>query len=148
MSTNIPKGEALIPGRSRDNARAALDAAKAAGLEPYVVKTVQEGYLVPEAVVEHYKAPEGSAEPEVAEADPDAPNGGEAGEAIDGENAGETQPTDPQETESELKAPAKSASKGDWVDYAVAASKDTDSPLSEEEANALTQAQLIERFGA
>jgi hypothetical protein len=148
MSTNVPEGQALIPGRSRDNARAALDAAEAAGLDPQVaVRTVQDGYLVPVAVLEHYKAPEGADEPVTADAAAeDDGTGGEPGEAIDGVNAGEVESTEG--SEEVLQAPAKSASKGDWVAFAVEASADSDSPLTEEEAQALTKDELIERFGA
>lgn len=45
--TAIPEGYELLAGRSRENARAALDAAEAKGLEPQTVLTHPEGYLIP-----------------------------------------------------------------------------------------------------
>jgi hypothetical protein len=51
---NIPEGYGLIAGRSRANAQAALDAAKAAGVDPQEVAAVKEGYVVPLAVIDAY----------------------------------------------------------------------------------------------
>lgn len=48
---DIPEGYGIIAGRSRKNAQAALDAAKAAGVDPAEVKAVKEGYQVPDAVL-------------------------------------------------------------------------------------------------
>jgi hypothetical protein len=48
---DIPEGYGIIAGRSRKNAQAALDAAKAAGVEATEVKAVVGGYLVPDAVL-------------------------------------------------------------------------------------------------
>lgn len=47
----------------------------------------------------------------------------------------------------EDKAPAKSASKGDWVAYATHEARGDDQ-LTEEEANGLTKDELVERFSA
>lgn len=64
--TDIPEGYGIIAGRSRKNAQAALDAAVAAGLEPSAVKAVQDGYLVPEAVLDAFHEAAGTpAEPDV-----------------------------------------------------------------------------------
>lgn len=51
----IPEGYGIIAGRSRVNAQAALDAAKAAGVDPQQVTAVKEGYIVPLAVIDAYK---------------------------------------------------------------------------------------------
>lgn len=66
--TDIPKGFGIIAGRGRENALKALAAAEAAGLEPTVVQTVAEGYLVPDAVIKKFHA---AAKAE--EAEPKAP---------------------------------------------------------------------------
>lgn len=52
----IAKGFGLIAGRSRENAKAALAAAEEAGLTPAVVLTNDDGYIVPEAVLDLYEA--------------------------------------------------------------------------------------------
>lgn len=60
----IPDGFALIAGRGRDNARAALKAADDAGLEANVVRATTGGYLVPVKVLDFYEAP-GDVEAEI-----------------------------------------------------------------------------------
>lgn len=50
------------------------------------------------------------------------------------------------EAEEKVK-PAPYASKGEWVGWAVHLTKDTDSPLSPDDAEAMTKNDLIERFG-
>ena len=52
---NIPDGYGLIAGRSRATAQAALDAAAAAGVPVSEVRAVQEGYVVPQAVLDAYQ---------------------------------------------------------------------------------------------
>ena len=52
--TEIPEGYALIEGRSRANAQAALEAADRAGVDQARVRAVDEGYLVPMAVADAY----------------------------------------------------------------------------------------------
>jgi hypothetical protein len=47
----IPEGYGVIAGRSSKNARAALAAATAAGVDPTEVVAVKDGYLVPDAVL-------------------------------------------------------------------------------------------------
>jgi hypothetical protein len=54
--TDIPEGHGIIAGRSGDNARAALAAADAAGVSQSLVLAVDEGYLVPDAVLEAFHA--------------------------------------------------------------------------------------------
>ena len=199
MSVNIPEGDAFLPGRGREEAIAALKAAEDAGLPPEVVRTVQGGYLVPEAVVEHYSGP---ASPETNEpaptgetSDEDAPSAevtgsGERGQEepgdtpaglpgnveqghgdadntalVDGQAgaAGIAAAEDPATGEGSsveegsaalptrlpeegeevaVKQPAKSAGKGQWVEFAVSQGADR------EEAEAQTKDQLIEQYGS
>lgn len=65
--TNIPDGWGFISGRSAETARAALDAADAAGYEASAVLTTHDGYLVPESVARAYEKALGApdADPEV-----------------------------------------------------------------------------------
>lgn len=56
MPTEIPEGHGLIPGRGTDNAKAAIAAAEAAGVDVGEVRTVEDGYLVPEKVLKQYEA--------------------------------------------------------------------------------------------
>lgn len=73
---NLDKGYGIIAGRSRENAQKAIAAAIAAGLDPVVVRTVAEGYLVPESALREFeKANKAEAKKaEVAvDADADAP---------------------------------------------------------------------------
>jgi hypothetical protein len=53
--TDIPKGYGLIPGRGRATAQAALAAAAAAKVDPSLVRTTLEGYLVPEKALKEYE---------------------------------------------------------------------------------------------
>ena len=48
---DIPEGYGIIAGRSKENAQKALAAADAAKVDQLLVRTVAEGYLVPEAVL-------------------------------------------------------------------------------------------------
>lgn len=54
--TDIPDGYGLIPGRGRENAQAALAAAEKAKVDPALVRTVADGFLVPEKVLKEYEA--------------------------------------------------------------------------------------------
>ena len=66
---NIPEGYGIIAGRGRENAQKALAAAEAAGVDALLVRTVAEGYLVPDAVLkEFHKAAKAEAEPKKAPA--------------------------------------------------------------------------------
>jgi len=69
MTTSIPEGYGIIAGRSRRNAQAALDAAAKAGVDPGVVVSVPEGYLVPDAVLDAFH---GKSKDKEAPAEPDA----------------------------------------------------------------------------
>lgn len=61
---NIPQGYGIIAGRGKENAQRALAAAIAAKLDTSVVRTVTEGYLVPEAALKEFeKARKAEAEP-------------------------------------------------------------------------------------
>jgi sialic acid synthase SpsE len=53
--TNIPEGYGFVAGRSRENAKAILAAAKAAGVDAALVQTTLDGYLAPEAAVRQYE---------------------------------------------------------------------------------------------
>ena len=46
-----------------------------------------------------------------------------------------------------LGPPQRVATKAEWVDYAVASCAGTDTPLSVEDAEAMTKAELVEQFG-
>lgn len=117
-SNNIPDGHGVIAGRGRTNARIALHAANLAGVDPALVRTTQDGYLVPEAVLDFH---------EQARAEIDST----VGAAV--ENADTTE-TD------ENKAPAKTDAKGVWEAWAT-------KNHGYDTAEGLTKAQLIERFG-
>lgn len=62
--TSIPAGYALIPGRGVENARRVLAAAVEAGLDAYAVRTTDEGYIAPTAVLAAYEAVTINEEPE------------------------------------------------------------------------------------
>lgn len=69
---NIPEGFGIIAGRGKENAQKAIAAAIAAKVDPVVVRTVAEGYLVPEKVlVEFEKANNAEAKPK-AKSEPKA----------------------------------------------------------------------------
>lgn len=53
--TNIPEGYGFVAGRSRENAKAILAAAKAAGVDVSLVQTTLDGYLAPEAAVKQFE---------------------------------------------------------------------------------------------
>lgn len=61
--------EVFVAGRSRETARALLDAAEAVGAEAGVVRTQQDGYIVPEEVAAKYSGEE-PGEPAKAESKP------------------------------------------------------------------------------
>lgn len=66
---DIPEGYGIIAGRGKEQATAALAAAEAAKLDPTVVRTVREGYLVPEAVLKEFeKAAKAAEKPAVKKA--------------------------------------------------------------------------------
>jgi len=53
--TDIPDGYGFVAGRSRENAKAILAAAKAAGVDVSLVRTVADGYMAPEAAVKQFE---------------------------------------------------------------------------------------------
>jgi sialic acid synthase SpsE len=74
--TNIPEGYGFVAGRSRENAKAILAAAKAAGVDVNLVQTTLDGYLAPEAAVKkfegkNFKAPDDTEKVELTEGAPD-----------------------------------------------------------------------------
>jgi hypothetical protein len=117
-----PEGYGIIPGRGRDNARAALAAAEAAGYPADVVRTVADGYLVPNAVLDKFE--EGSfdqAESTEPESTPE-PDGDETKTEADGadqskaDDAGQAAPAaepakDEDKSEDEAKPAKKPAAK-------------------------------------
>ncbi|OFB37968.1 hypothetical protein BA059_16870 [Mycolicibacterium sp. (ex Dasyatis americana)] len=58
----------------------------------------------------------------------------------------EQQPVEPVAHE-EILAPKQYASKSEWVAYVVAKTADGESPVSEEDADAMTKDDLIELYG-
>lgn len=71
--TDIPDGHGIIAGRSSENARAAIEAAKAAGIDTSLVLAVPEGYLVPGEVLEAFhKAASADSDAEGSDAEPEA----------------------------------------------------------------------------
>jgi hypothetical protein len=54
--SNIPDGFVLVPGRGRELALAVLAAAETAKVEPGLVRTTADGYLVPDKVAKAYEA--------------------------------------------------------------------------------------------
>ena len=70
--TNIPEGYGFVAGRSRENAKRILAAAKAAGVDVALVQTTLDGYLAPEAAVREYEGKnfEKSDTPEPFEGEP------------------------------------------------------------------------------
>lgn len=114
---DIPEGYGIIAGRGRDTAIKALAAAKVAGVDSRLVKTVDEGYLVPIAVLDAFD--------ESNESAPEA-------EDVQNLNA--------DAEEEEIAYPARNASKAAWQKWAV----DTQGYDADE---GLTRDELIERYG-
>lgn len=55
---DLKPGQVYVPGSTAKVARALLDAAKAAGLDPKAaVKTTEGGFIVPEAIAPGHTAP-------------------------------------------------------------------------------------------
>ena len=124
----IPEGQAFVEPRDVETARGLIAAAEALEVDPALVRTQQGGYLAPVDVVTKWQEDgELGDDVSVTEAPkPTAPDEPALQSTDDGDAAPE--------------APAKSASKGDWVEYATTQGYD--------ESEGLTQAQLIERYGA
>lgn len=68
--SNIPDGQVLIPGRGRELAAAVLKAAAGAKVDPLLVRTSVDGYLVPEKVAKAYE--ESLKKPAAKKAEPPA----------------------------------------------------------------------------
>lgn len=62
------------------------------------------------------------------------------------QKAPEPEPT-PEPEQEPQDPPKTSDTKAEWVAYVVAATADTDEPVSEEDAEAMTKAELIELYG-
>lgn len=54
---NIEEGEGFIGGLTPENAQRALAAAEALGLDPTVVRSTLDGFIVPEAVLDEFEKP-------------------------------------------------------------------------------------------
>lgn len=67
--TDIPEGHGIIAGRGYENAVAALKAADDAGVSQSEVLAVDEGYLVPDAVLEAFHSARGTQPEPVAQAE-------------------------------------------------------------------------------
>jgi hypothetical protein len=128
-----PEGYSVIPGRSVEQAKKALQAADEAGVSQYEVKTRPDGYLVPDAVADKYHelfdeenaaAAEASSTEETAEPEP-VP---EAGPEEATEEPAEEAPS----------APPGNASQDAWAEYAKTQPGyvDADADLSRDELRA------------
>lgn len=123
---DIPKGHSVIAGRGREIAQKALAAADAAGVDQYNVRTVPDGYLVPDAVAAAYNEAAGIEATETPEATPAAEVAAEAaptGDESTAENkvGDEGNPVVP-ETEvtaaEEVDYPKGNDSKDTWLTFA------------------------------
>lgn len=150
--TDIREGYVLAPhGRGPKQAKAALDAVEAAGLDKRLVKTHREGYLIPAEAAEHYEGElQAAAEPveDGAEGETGSvtlPDGtetstlGQSGD--DGTNPDGTVGPDHTPADEKPEEPAKSASTEVWAQWAKAAH-------GYDPAEELTRAQLIEKYAA
>lgn len=152
----IPAGMAFLAGRSRENARAALAAAEAAGFEPSSVRTQQGGYLLPEKALEFLEL-EGDDSVEVVTDDSDGEEADgettETGEAAT-ETTSETETTTEVVTEVpevvevpeivEVPQPPKSGS-GSGEEAWIAWAKDA---KGYDPAEGLSRNEIIARYGA
>lgn len=177
----LPDGYAAIPGRSSDKALKLLAAADAVGVDQTLVRAYpfHDEYHVPQAVADYYLEHEGEDLTEDEIADVRAPRpfvplienlstedtansdgtSGSDGTHADSE-AGEHREADGNDDEkAENPKPAKSASKGDWLDYALSIEEgkfepSEEAPEFDREAerkrldDELTKEQLVTTYGA
>ena len=133
MTVEIPEGFGVYGPRGKETARKVLDATEEAGRDPREVKVHPSGFVVHKSVIE---ALGGKVEPDGTEE-----NGDETADGLtDTEKEADKQAAESRDGEDESKAPAKSASKEDWVTFAKTQGYD--------ESEDLTKDKLIERFGA
>jgi hypothetical protein len=124
------EGYGIIAGRSAKNARAALDAADAAGVDQRLVEAVDGGYEVPLAVLDAYEkatlGKTGKHDPEAVKAEQDTT----------GEDTSDTNEPAPEEP------PRAGAGSGvdAWSEWA----KETH---GYDPAEGLSRKELIERYG-
>jgi hypothetical protein len=52
MAYEVQEGEAFVDGLTQENAKALLEAAEALDIHPHEVRTVSNGFVVPEAVAD------------------------------------------------------------------------------------------------
>jgi len=107
----VRPGFGFYGGRSSENARLLIKAAEELGYEPWVVATTQQGYIVPEDVLNLVNPPKEETEDDAELAEGDAPET-EAEEEVAAEV---------EETEDDTpKRPGKNDSKADWSAYVEA----------------------------
>jgi hypothetical protein len=115
-----PEGFSVIPGRGKEQAQKALQAADEAGVSQYEVKTRPDGYLVPDAVADKYhelfdeENAAAAAESNAEESAEPAPESGQETQAIDVVEGEAAEPA-----EEEVKPPAGNASQDAWAEYAA-----------------------------
>lgn len=128
-------GYGIIAGRSAKNARAALDAADAAGVDQREVQAVDGGYEVPLAVLDAYEkamGKEGKQDPEYA-----SPEVVKAEQDTTGDDTSDTnEPSQPEEP------PRAGAGSGvdAWAEWAQEVH-------GYDPAEGLSRKELIERYG-
>jgi hypothetical protein len=128
-------GYGFIAGRSAKNARAALDAADAAGVDQREVEAVDGGYEVPIAVLDAYEKATGvSGAKSNAETKPDAVK---AKEDTTGDDTSDT--NEPSEPEEPPRAGAGSGTEA-WTEWAQEVH-------GYDPAEGLSRKELIERYG-
>lgn len=126
----------LIEGRGRANAVLALAATKLAGHDEAVVRTVNNGYEVPEDAQEFYDRL-------VAGEELEAPEGEEGSEKENDEpsDTGDAEEEESTDITVELVDPAKNASKAVWEAFAH-------EHHGYDVSEGLTRDQIIERYGS
>lgn len=88
----VRPGFAFVAGRSKDNASALLAAATRAGRDPSAVKTVDNGYIVPEDVLDALAESPGIDDDDPAEQDQEP--AGEGRHSLDDEKTPREKPFD------------------------------------------------------
>lgn len=177
----IPEGYVAIPGRSPEKALKLLAAADHAGVDQTLIRSYpfSDEYHVPEAVADAYndlnedltedeiaaiRAPrpfvpliENLSTEETANSDGTSGSDGTHADSEAGTKRADETETDGGETENPV--PAKSASKGDWLDYAVSVEEGKfeatdETPTFDREAerkrldDEFTKDQLVTTYGA
>lgn len=143
-SVVAPEGYEAIPGRSHEKAVALLAAARSIGVDPTLVRVIagRDEYHVPKEVAEEYLkdpvAPEDEGPKPSAE--PWAPNGDIVAGQVQAAKDGDGSENPPTGEDAQVKKPSKTASKGEWVEYARTKGYDPE--------EGLTTKELIEKYGS